>query len=61
MTAIVALGFAATSWAQQFDELWATGSAVPDGTQQLVKRSDGLFRFAGPLNEGELKIMTTAE
>lgn len=61
MTAIVALGFAATSWAQQFDELWATGSAVPDGTQQLVKRPDGLFRFAGPLNEGELKIMTTAE
>ena len=39
--------------------LWATGSAVPGGTQQLTVRPDGLFRFAGPLNEGELKVMTT--
>lgn len=45
--------------AQNFDALWATGSAVPEGIQQLVKRPDGQFRFAGALNEGELKIMTT--
>jgi len=61
LTAIMALTFAATSWAQQFEQLWATGSAVPNGTQQLVKRPDGMFRFAGSLNAGELKIMTTAE
>lgn len=43
------------------DALWATGSAVPGGTQQLARRPDGVFRFAGPLNQGELKIQTTAE
>ena len=41
------------------DRLWATGSAVPDGTRELVKQRDGKFRFTGALNEGELKIMTT--
>lgn len=45
--------------AQQFDALWATGSAVPEGTRELTRRPDGLFRFAGALNDGELKIMTT--
>ena len=47
--------------AQQFDDLWATGSAVPGGTQQLTKRPDGQFRFIGKLNAGELKVMTTNE
>lgn len=45
--------------AQDFESLWATGSAVPEGTVQLTKRPDGQFRFAGALNDGELKIMTT--
>ena len=45
--------------AQSLDALWATGSAVPEGSRQLTKRPDGQFRFAGALNEGELKIMTT--
>ncbi len=45
--------------AQSLDALWATGSAVPEGTRQLTKRPDGQFRFAGALNDGELKIMTT--
>ena len=45
--------------AQNFDALWATGSAVAEGPRQLTKRPDGQFRFAGALNEGELKIMTT--
>ncbi len=56
---IICLLVAIPSLAQDFDELWATGSAVPDGTYQLVKRPDGQFRFAGALNQGELKIMTT--
>ncbi len=56
---IICLLVAIPSLAQNFDELWATGSAVPDGTCQLVKRPDGQFRFAGALNQGELKIMTT--
>ena len=47
-----------TAEAQNFDALWATGSAV-EGTRQLTKRPDGQFRFAGALQEGELKIMTT--
>ncbi|MBQ3630588.1 MAG: SusF/SusE family outer membrane protein [Prevotella sp.] len=51
--------FSAPAAAQ--DALWATGSAVPDGTQQLTRRADGQFRFAGPLRAGELKIMTTAD
>lgn len=45
--------------AQNMDNLWATGSAVPGGVQKLTKRPDGQFRFAGPLNAGELKIMNT--
>ena len=45
--------------AQKYDRLWATGTAVPQGTVELAKRPDGLFRFAGALNSGELKIMTT--
>ena len=49
----------ASAMAQGFEELWATGSAVPEGTCPLIKRPDGQLRFAGPLNAGELKIMTT--
>ena len=46
--------------AQSFTALWATGSAVPGGVQQLEQRPDGQFRYAGPLNVGELKVQTTA-
>jgi hypothetical protein len=46
--------------AQNFERLWATGSAVPDGqTIELTKRPDGQYRFAGALVSGELKVMTT--
>ncbi len=49
-----------TSLAQSFQSLWATGSALPqDSPLQLVQRPDGMFRFAGALQPGELKIMTT--
>ena len=40
-------------------QLWATGTALPDGPCQLVSRPDGKFRFAGALAEGELQLMTT--
>lgn len=43
------------------DALWATGSAVPTGTVELTQRPDGKFVYTGPLNVGELKIMTTAQ
>lgn len=45
--------------AQTISELWITGSAVPGGTLRLQKTPDGEYRFAGSLDEGELKIMTT--
>lgn len=46
--------------AQNFDRLWATGSAVPEGqTIELTKRPDGQYRFTGALVSGELKVMTT--
>jgi hypothetical protein len=56
---ILCLFIQETAFAQNFEALWATGSAVPEGTVPLTKRPDGQFRFAGALNEGELKIMTT--
>lgn len=40
-------------------ELWITGSAVPGGTQKLETFPDGQFKFAGTLNVGELKVITT--
>lgn len=44
------------------ESLWAAGSAVPDGESvQLKVRPDGKFSFTGPLNAGELKIMTTPQ
>ena len=55
--AVMLLATATTATAQ--DNLWITGSAVPGGTQQLVKCPSGIFKYAGTLNEGELKIMTS--
>jgi hypothetical protein len=45
--------------AQNFERLWATGTAVEEGSVELTRRPDGLFRFAGALKDGELKIQTT--
>lgn len=56
---VVATLLPATAKSQSFERLWATGTAVPQGTVELTRRPDGLFRFAGALNAGELKIMTT--
>ena len=30
--------------AQSYDRLWATGTAVPQGTVELVKRPDGMYQ-----------------
>lgn len=57
LMAVMLLATATTATAQ--DNLWITGSAVPGGTQQLVKCPSGIFKYAGTLNEGELKIMTS--
>lgn len=43
------------------DALWATGSALDRESVQLTRRPDGKFTYTGPLNDGELKIMTTQE
>jgi hypothetical protein len=45
--------------AQNFERLWATGTAVEEGSVELTRRPDGLFRFAGALKDGELKIQST--
>ncbi len=46
-------------FAQKYQELWMTGTAVPGGVQQLVAVGDGDFKYAGTLKEGELRLMTT--
>ena len=48
-----------TIYAQQYQELWITGSAVPGGAQKLIKVSDNDFKYAGRLQAGELRISTT--
>lgn len=45
--------------AQEFKELWITGSAVPEGIQKLDPTVTKGFKFAGALNAGEVKIQTT--
>ncbi|UKK51159.1 SusF/SusE family outer membrane protein [Prevotella sp. E13-17] len=57
---LIALLLPSAMAAQDFTALWITGSAVPEGTQQLVKQPNGNFAFKGALNVGEVKVMTTA-
>ena len=45
--------------AQTYQELWITGSAVPGGIQKLTKADGGDFKYAGSLNEGLLRVVTT--
>ena len=60
VTALVTLHFSLfVSKAHAQTELWITGSAVPGGVQKLVTCPEGNFKYAGTLNEGELKIQTT--
>ena len=43
----VGLLVALTISAQQYKQLWITGSAVPGGTQKLVMVDDDDFKYAG--------------
>lgn len=45
--------------AQDFDELWITGTAVPGGAQKMERTPDGQFRYAGPLGEGQARVQST--
>ena len=56
---IALVWFSTDAQAQNFERLWATGTAVEEGSVELTRRPDGLFRFAGALKDGELKIQTT--
>ena len=40
-------------------DLWISGTAVPGGTQKLTQLADGDYKYAGRLNAGELRIMST--
>lgn len=42
--------------AQDFEELWITGSAVPGGAQKMERTPNGQFRYAGPLDEGTVRV-----
>ena len=55
---LLLMAASASLWAQQYKELWIAGSAVPGGTQRLQLMADGSFKFAGTLQEGELRIQT---
>ena len=55
---LLLMAASASLWAQQYKELWIAGSAVPGGTQQLQLMADGSFKYAGTLQEGELRIQT---
>ncbi len=55
---IIGLVVAMAVGAQNYSELWITGSAVPGGAQRLTKVSDNDFKYAGKLNAGELRLTT---
>jgi len=59
--AFIALGLimAVALQAQQYTQLWITGSAVPGGTQKLTMVSANDFKYAGALKTGELRVITT--
>ena len=45
--------------AQQYKQLWITGTAVPGGARQLERVSDDDFKYAGPLKTGSLWVVST--
>ena len=57
LTLVSMLAYVSLS-AQSYQELWAVGSAVPDGAQKLEKVADGDYKFVGALKTGELRIQT---
>ena len=55
---MAALVVCITLCAQQYQELWIIGTAVPGGAQKLTKVSDNDFKYAGRLKAGELRVAT---
>ncbi|MDD3322634.1 MAG: SusF/SusE family outer membrane protein [Paludibacter sp.] len=43
-----------------FDEVWVTGSAIPNTTMKLSKGLDNIFIYGGELHQGDLKFMSTS-
>jgi hypothetical protein len=43
-----------------FDDIWVTGSAIPNTTVKLSKGMDNIFIYGGALLQGDLKFMSTA-
>ncbi|MFT3752849.1 MAG: SusF/SusE family outer membrane protein [Paludibacter sp.] len=43
-----------------FDEVWVTGSAIPNTTMKLSKGLDNFFIYGGELRQGDLKFMSTS-
>lgn len=58
LIAIIAF-FSLSSFSQELKELWASGSAVPNGVQKLTCTPDRQFRLIGGLRSGEVRIQTT--
>lgn len=58
LMAIIAF-FSLSSFSQELKELWASGSAVPNGVQKLTCTPDRQFRLIGGLRSGEVRIQTT--
>lgn len=45
----------------QLEDLWISGSAIPDSPVKLIKTYSGGFVYGGELLRGELKIQTTEQ
>ena len=56
---LIGLTAALALQAQQDQQFWITGTAVPGNTQKLEMVSANDFKYAGPLKAGELRVITT--
>ena len=55
---LIGLTAALALQAQQDQQFWITGTAVPGNTQKLEMVSANDFKYAGPLKAGELRVIT---
>ena len=56
---LIGLTAALALQAQQDQQFWITGTAVPGNTQKLEMVIANDFKYAGPLKAGELRVITT--
>lgn len=56
---LLTLLFTMSATSQTVTQLFACGSAVPEGVVELTRFPDGTFKFAGALQQGELFLRTT--